>query len=146
MSFINDATRVLRAAGGRMTAQRQLLLKLLAEYDGQIDADKLLTLASAEDSNISRATVYRTLNTLADAGLLQSRYLSPDHERLFFELSSQTFDFILTCRSCHQTMPFQSDLLNKLQDELANDYDFADLRVCICATGICETCQTQMKG
>lgn len=146
MSFTEDATRIIRAAGGRMTEQRLLIVQLLAEQAGQIDADSLFELASTQESSIGRATVYRTLNTLADAGLLQRRYLSLDHERLYFELPSQESDYLLTCRVCHQTMAFQSDLLRKLKDELAKHHGFDDIRICVCADGICSSCQEQLKG
>ena len=146
MSLFEDATKAIRDAGGRMTDQRKLIVEVLSQQDEQVDADTLLGLVTEQDATISRATVYRTLNTLADAGLVQRRYLSLDHERQYFELPRVKSDYMLTCRTCHKTIPFQSDLLQQLSNELAKQYGFDSVQVCICATGTCSTCHNEAKG
>ena len=85
LSFTENASKAIRASGGRMTAQRKLIINLLASADEHLDAESLYDLAKAQDTSISLATVYRTLNVLEQADLVQQRYISREHERKYYE-------------------------------------------------------------
>ena len=63
MTFQERAREAIRANGGRITPQRDLLLDVLAASQHDIDADQLHQLASDHDPNLSLPTVYRILNT-----------------------------------------------------------------------------------
>ena len=60
----------MREMGFRVTGQRKVLVSLLENSSSHLDADTLLQQAQRIDPSIHRATVYRTLNTLKKAGLL----------------------------------------------------------------------------
>ncbi len=60
-----------RAAGKRMTHQRRLLLRILAEAGGHLDAREVYDRARQQDPRLSLATVYRTLNSLMEAGVVR---------------------------------------------------------------------------
>src|SRR5690606_9629097 len=97
-TFTEQAQEALRQTGGRMTAQRRLIIELLAQTDTQFDAETFYEQAREADRRISLATVYRTLNTLADAGMLQRRYISPEHSRQFFERVPDDTVYFFTVR------------------------------------------------
>lgn len=71
------ASAVLRARGLRVTRPRvELLSYLLTADDGHLSAEALIEQAAAVDPPVHRATVYRTLEGLTQAGVLGHVHLS----------------------------------------------------------------------
>ena len=58
------------ANGLRMTEQRRVIARVLEESDDHPDVEQLYARASAVDSRISIATVYRTVKLFEEAGIL----------------------------------------------------------------------------
>ena len=59
------------AKGLRMTEQRRIIAGVLEAADDHPDVEDLYTRASAQDPNISIATVYRTVKLFEEAGILE---------------------------------------------------------------------------
>ena len=59
----------LRPAGGKRSSKRDLIVSVFLRQDGHLSADDLVDLMRQEDQKISRATVYRTLQWMVDAGI-----------------------------------------------------------------------------
>ena len=57
--------------GLRLTEQRRVIAKVLANSDDHPDAEELYARASAIDPKISLATVYRTVRLFADSGIIE---------------------------------------------------------------------------
>ena len=58
------------AKGLRMTEQRRTIARVLQESEDHPDVEELYARASARDSGISLATVYRTVKLFEEAGIL----------------------------------------------------------------------------
>ena len=58
------------ANGLRMTEQRRIIARVLEDSDDHPDVEQLYARASAVDSGISIATVYRTVKLFEEAGIL----------------------------------------------------------------------------
>ena len=54
-----------------MTGQRRLIIKVLEDSNDHPDVETLFERANKIDSKVSIATVYRTVNTLKNAGILE---------------------------------------------------------------------------
>ena len=54
-----------------MTGQRRLIIKVLEDSDDHPDVETLFERANKIDSKVSIATVYRTVKTLKNAGILE---------------------------------------------------------------------------
>ena len=76
-----ELTVAFRAAGLKVTPQRQLLFRLLHNNDTHPTADTLFTAASELMPGISLRTVYQTLTDLAAMGELQVLTLGPGPQR-----------------------------------------------------------------
>ena len=74
--------------GHPLTTQRRLLLELLRDAEGHIDAKELYRRASARDKSISQATVYRSLNLFKELGLVDQMRLG--QVRCYYPFSSCT--------------------------------------------------------
>ena len=79
-----DCVDLLRQAGLRPTPQRLVLGSLLFSKGGRhVTAEMLLAEVTSAGVNISRATVYNTLNQFTDAGLL--RQIGVDGSKSYFD-------------------------------------------------------------
>ena len=122
-----------------MTAQRQLIVELLASTTDQLDADGVYRLARQQDNGINLATVYRTLGILEAAGLIRQQYISPNHDRKTYTRAAGIYHF--TCRKCRRVYAFSSDLIEDLKQHLENDFHVQALNACVCVDGLCPDCQ-----
>jgi Fur family ferric uptake transcriptional regulator len=71
-----DPSRIERLCierGLKMTGQRRLIARVLSEAEDHPDVEELYRRASALDSHISVATVYRTVRLLEEKGILERR-------------------------------------------------------------------------
>ncbi len=139
MSFLDKASDAIRAAGGRVTPQRQIIIETLATTVEQIDAETLHQTVQQGDTSVDLTTVYRTLDVLEAAGLISSQYISPDHDRKYYTLVPGLYHF--TCRRCHRVISFRSDLVDELKQQLELDFHVQALNACICVDGLCPDCQ-----
>jgi len=62
---------ILREHALKVTGQRLELLKLLAKTKEHLDAEQIYLQLLKRKQNISRATVYRSLETLVEEGLVE---------------------------------------------------------------------------
>jgi Fur family transcriptional regulator, ferric uptake regulator len=141
MSFLERASEAIRTTGGRMTEQRQIVIKLLAAANGHIDAETLHQRSLERDPQINLATIYRTLDLLEAARLIRAHYVSPDHSRKYFTLGVEPYHF--TCRRCHRVIPFASDLVELLKERLQKELHVQTFNACVCLEGLCAECQAQ---
>jgi Fur family ferric uptake transcriptional regulator len=71
-----DPSRIERLCierGLKMTGQRRLIARVLSEAEDHPDVEELYRRASALDSRISVATVYRTVRLLEEKGIVERR-------------------------------------------------------------------------
>jgi Fur family ferric uptake transcriptional regulator len=146
MSFITQAQEAIREAGGRITTQRELILQILDSVDELLDAESLYLLARERDTSLSLTTVYRTLNTLEEAGLIHQRYLTRDHERKVYETLHAEEEYHFTCRQCGRIVPFRSGFMEQLKHELETRLGVTNLTACVCVTGLCPDCQASKES
>jgi len=131
----------LRPAGGRRSGKRDLIVNVFLRQEGHLSADHLVDLIKREDQKISRATVYRTLQWMVDAGI--ARKVDFGEGRFRFEHSYRhPRHFHLICKSCNQTFEFLSSDIESLIEEVAAARRFAARQSVLQIYGTCEACQT----
>lgn len=131
----------LRMAGHRVTPQRLLLLRLLAEANEHLDAETLFQRASAEDASISLATVYRTLAVFKELGLVQQRYFARDHSKEYYEPTQRSEHYHFTCTNCGRVVEFSTPLIAEVSRTVAERYGLKVTHACVCFEGLCDACQ-----
>lgn len=77
--------RSLKDVGLKYTPERAQILDTIIELDGLFEADQLLEEVKSKGFRVSKATVYRTLKLLEDAGIIQ-RVLF-DREQSHYQLA-----------------------------------------------------------
>ena len=69
---------LLAAHGIQPTAQRLRIAELLFSREQHLTADQVIQALGRDGTNVSKATVYNTLNLLAAKGLLRPLQVDPD--------------------------------------------------------------------
>jgi Fur family ferric uptake transcriptional regulator len=135
----------LRPSGGRRSNKRDLIVNVFLRQEGHLSADHLVDLIKREDHKISRATVYRTLQWMVDAGI--ARKVDFGEGRFRFEHSYRhPRHFHLICKSCNQTFEFLSSDIESLIEEVAAARKFAARQSVLQIYGTCESCQTGLPA
>ena len=134
----------LRAAGKRVTAQRRLVLDILAAADRHLDASEVYDRAHDHDSRLSLATVYRTLKTLVESGLVRQLHLAG--ERHYYELDRQDRHAHLVCAACGRVWEVDSADLARAAREAGREFGFQVATARVEVTGLCADCRRRGQG
>jgi Fur family ferric uptake transcriptional regulator len=140
VSSLPDLSR-LTPTGGKRSSKREQIVNVFLRQEGHLSADDLVDLIRKEDHRISRATVYRTLQWMVDAGI--ARKVDFGEGRFRFEHSyRQPRHFHLICKSCHRSYEFLSSDIEGLVEEVAAARNFSASQSVVQIYGTCEECRT----
>ncbi len=145
LTLIDQAEALLRERGFKVTPQRTLLLQVMAGQTVWLDAEEILALAQTQDPSIGLATVYRALNLFAEIGLVDHRYVEPEHRREVFRLSEGPEQHYLTCVRCGTRVLIHADLLNRMASALVERRGVSVISACACFTGYCADCTEELR-
>lgn len=125
----------LRASGKSITPERlEILDEVLAQQCHFKIDDIILKMAN----KISRATVYRSIKTIEDAGLI--KYLRSINDEKIYEIVEEHHDHMI-CEKCGMIIEFYDLELEALQDSLCRSRGFTPKRHTMKIFGVCKTCQ-----
>jgi Fur family ferric uptake transcriptional regulator len=127
-----------------LTTQRRLLLEVLQEAQGPIDAKELYQLASTKDQHISWATVYRSLNLFEQLGLVDERRLTKAH--CSYETKKSLEHMHLVCQCCGKIIEFDNYLIRELVEVVKRELNFHVTKTDLDLEGYCAKCFGEMIG
>src|SRR5438034_1024408 len=131
----------LRPPGGKRSSKRDRILNVFLRQKGHLSADDLCDLVHREDAGIGRATVYRTLQWMVEAGV--ARKVDFGEGRSRFEPSyGHPRHFHLICNTCHRSSEFLSSDIEALVEEISAARKFAPSQTVVQIFGTCEECRT----
>jgi Fur family transcriptional regulator, ferric uptake regulator len=135
----------LKPEGGKRSSKREQILNVFLRQEGHLSADDLVDLIRREDQRISRATVYRTLQWMVDAGI--ARKVDFGEGRFRFEHSYRhPRHYHLICKTCNRSSEFLSSDIEALVDEVAAARNFAAAQSVVQIYGTCEECRTGKRS
>ena len=130
-----------RPPGGRRSSKRELIVNTFLRQHGHLSADDLVEMMRSEDQRISRATVYRALQWMVDAGI--ARKVDFGEGRFRFEHSYRhPRHFHLICKTCSHSYEFLSSDIENLIEEIADARGFDADKSVVQIYGTCEACRT----
>ena len=139
-TIVQDIDR-LRPAGTKRSGKRDQIVNVFLRQEGHLSADDLVDLIRREDHRISRATVYRTLQWMVDAGI--ARKVDFGEGRFRFEHSYRhPRHFHLICKGCNRSYEFLSSDIEALVEEVATARGFTARQTVVQIYGTCESCRT----
>jgi Fur family transcriptional regulator, ferric uptake regulator len=131
----------LRPAGSKRSGKRDFIVNVFLRQEGHLTADNLVDLIRREDQRISRATIYRTLQWMVDAGI--ARKVDFGEGRFRFEHSYRhPRHFHLICKTCNRSFEFLSSDIEALIEEVAAARNFTPRQSVLQIHGTCEACRT----
>lgn len=133
----------LRARGHRITGARHAVIEALATIDGHPSAEQLSEQVRELHPTVHRATVYRTLETLASLGVVTQVHVggSATTYHLAGDATGLEDHLHASCRVCGRIIDLPSDLLDPIKRRLAQESDFQLDPPHIALSGTCHTCQ-----
>ncbi|HCK32048.1 MAG TPA: transcriptional repressor [Rhodospirillaceae bacterium] len=122
---LDELEQACSAEGLKMTGQRKIILKILSESDDHPSVDDMYARAKAADPSISMATVYRTLNTLDELGLVTKHEFKEGFAR--FETNTDHHHHMIDVDS-GDVIEFQNAELEALKEKIAEElgYELVD--------------------
>ncbi len=131
----------LSAAGERVTRQRVLVANALAGAGRQLTADQLYADLRRQEPGIGRATVFRTLETLVEAGVARR-----------LELAGHVYAYVaclpahhhhVSCTRCGRVEEIDEAYVTPLARRLAADLGFEIDDARLDFYGRCATCRAE---
>jgi len=103
--------------GLRMTDQRRVIARIIADAQDHPDVEELHRRAAAVDDRISISTVYRTVKLFEDAGIIE-RHDFRDGRSRYEPVPDEHHDHLIDLRS-GTVVEFRSEEIEQLQEEIA---------------------------
>ena len=113
----------LRARGLRMTGEREALVRAALGRRRHFTLEELVEEVVQNDTRASRATVYRGLPILIEAGILQPVLVSDEPRRFELAFGRRHHDHLL-CRRCGRVVEFRSSAIEEQQTAIAARHGF----------------------
>lgn len=141
-SLLEQVSLRLQAEGGRMTAQRRLILETLENCADHPTAEEIYERACQADGTLHLSTVYRTLRWLESEGLVNPRWFEDERPQQRFDPVSMEADHHhFRCRICNAIIEFSEPLIDTIkrnyEEQLGGQVETATLTL----YGICHDCQ-----
>jgi len=120
----------LRQRKLKFTSERSAILKSVQGFGRPFEAEELLLSLREAAFRVSKATVYRTLKHLLDAGLLRQVFFGQGkqahYDYTFGELGGAEHDHLLDLDT-GRIIPFSNESVIKLRDQIAKQMGFTAL-------------------
>jgi Fur family peroxide stress response transcriptional regulator len=135
---VDEFRRLCREQGQPLTEQRLTVLEVVLDLDNHPTADQVHEAVTRRDPGVSRATVYRALESLARMGVI-TKACHPG-KAVRYDSRTQTHHH-LVCLRCDEVIDIIDDRLDALPvpDTSGFGFEVSDLRVQL--RGICRRCR-----
>ncbi|MDQ3906574.1 MAG: transcriptional repressor [Actinomycetota bacterium] len=122
----------------RSTRQRTAVAKLLDDNDGFRSAQEIHEKLRRRGEEIGLTTVYRTLQTLAEAGEVD--VLRTANGEAVYRRCSSHHHHHLVCRDCGRTVEVEGPAVERWAEQIAQSHGFTDITHTVEIAGRCATC------
>ena len=136
----------LATKGKRLTHERAVIVEEVFSSHQHFDADELASRLSGrrDGKNVSRPTIYRTLNTLVEAGMLR-RVARPNGREVYeHDYGYPQHDHFI-CRECGTLIEFHNEAISKVLEEVAAEHGFRMNEHRLEAYGLCGDCSRPQR-
>lgn len=118
--------RHLKAQGLKYTPERADILNAIIERDEVFEADQLLMEMRARGHRVSKATIYRTIRLLEEAGIITQALFDPRQSHYQLVYGKAPCDF-LVCMRTGRRIEFTSDELVALRERICREHGWTPM-------------------
>jgi Fur family ferric uptake transcriptional regulator len=126
-------------SGLRPTKQRLAVAEALASTAGFHSAQEIHELLGRRGDSVGLATVYRTLQKLADGGEVDM--MRTEDGEAIYRRCSDSHHHHLVCRSCGRTVEVEGPAVERWTTSMAAEHGYADVSHTLEIFGTCRDCQ-----
>jgi Fe2+ or Zn2+ uptake regulation protein len=137
--YRRKSQKELSEAGLRATNQRAVLLEIIRDGEGHLDAYELYRRARKRQPGLSLSTVYRTLQQFKKLGLVDEVHFNEAHHH--YETKHSDEHHHLVCLDCGKVIEFNYPLSQHIKKKVpeAGDFDITEIEVRL--GGHCSECK-----
>ncbi|MFZ5641658.1 MAG: Fur family transcriptional regulator [Bacillota bacterium] len=126
----------------KLTPQRQKILKVFMDNpESHLSAEDVYSIIKQKHPEIGLATIYRTLDLLAEMEVLQRMDFGDGRSRYEFTQNEAHHHHHLICTRCGAVTEFADDLLEALEDAIARRSGFEVIDHQLKFFGYCKKCR-----
>jgi Fur family ferric uptake transcriptional regulator len=137
--------RFLRERSLPVTTQREQVAEALFAAGGHLSVEDVEQQLRGRDLHVGKATIYRTLDLLADSGMIVERDFGEGFRR-YERVPGHPHHEHLICLRCGKVVEFQNDRLERMKSLIADEYGFRHSHHRLEIYGICRECQQRAGG
>jgi len=134
----------LKKRGLKFTPERKVILEGIASFSGHFDIERLYDRLRRKESEISFATIYRTLPHLIKSGLIREVMRCQDRPQYEVSFGYPHHDH-LVCINCGKILEFKDDEIERLQSRVCKRFDFRPTEHRLGIRGYCRSCRSKIK-
>lgn len=123
----------------RSTRQRTAVAGVLDELEDFRSAQEIYALLRERGDSVGLTTVYRTLQSLADAGDVDAIRID-DGETVYRRCATAKHHHHLVCRGCGLTAEVEGPAVERWADKVAAQHGFVDVTHTVEVFGTCADC------
>jgi Fur family ferric uptake transcriptional regulator len=138
-------SRFLASNRLRLTRERRTILEEMLQIRGHFDADSLLARFRSRGSAVSRATLYRTLARLVEAGLVHKIEMAAGQAQYEVMVGRHHHDHMI-CLECGRIVEFESRDIERLQIEICRRKGFHMTGHMHQIRGLCAACAAARRA
>ena len=124
--------------GLRPTRQRRAIGAAMETFEDFRSAQEIHALLAERGERVGLSTVYRTLQTLADAGEIDA--LRTESGESIYRRCSATHHHHLVCRHCGATVEVEGPAVEKWTRTIASAHGYSDVSHTLEIFGTCGSC------
>ncbi len=136
---LNSFIQECKNRGMNVTYPRMAIYKILLAHRGHPSAEDIFKEVKKDYANISLATVYKTMEMLAEHELISK--VTPLHDIARYDCNPH-FHHHLVCVRCKKIIDITSESLDQIKIPEQIDKDFKILHYQVQIDGICKNCQS----
>ncbi|MFR9751511.1 Fur family transcriptional regulator [Nocardia sp. 004] len=134
----DNTAAVQKPVGIRSTRQRSAITALLGDIDEFRSAQDLHDELRRRGEYIGLTTVYRTLQSMADAGMVD--VLRTDSGESVYRQCSRGHHHHLVCRHCGYTVEVKGPTVETWAESIASEHGFTEISHTLEVFGLCPSC------
>ncbi len=140
MASSKPLKNALRKEGLRYTQQRQAVWDELCTTDEHRDAEEIYLALRNSGFNVSRATVYRTIDVLVKNNMVRKLELGDGRARYENKMDTTHHDHLI-CVQCGKIEEFMDDVIEARQDKIVEKFGYKLIRHIHQLFVICDACR-----
>ena len=141
LSPIDKFREFLQTKGERLTRERSIIIEEVFAQHEHFDADTLVSRVGSNKSGrrVSRATVYRALKLLEEAGLLR-KVARPNGSEVYEHDYGYPQHDHLICSKCGELIEFTNEVISALVEKICSEHAFIKSGHRLEVYGVCSKC------